>query len=326
MTTVLVTGASGFIGQRIVQRFTREGKYSVIASGRKNAEAQPAGYQFRSADLAQKVDCQRLVAGVDVIVHCAGKAGAWGPRAEFERANVESTRNLLEACRGSSVRRFVNISSPSIYFAYKHQRGLKEGDLPSTFSNAYAETKFRAEETVHASHSPSLSTVSLRPRGVIGAGDRNWLPRIIAMRQAGTLVQPGDATNEVDFTSVENLIDAIELCVGAPAEACGRAYNITNGNPERLWGFIERVLARVGLDGQRKHVPVAVAMTLARLSEFFHSLASSSREPNLLPIKVGVAAYSMTLDISDARNILGYVPRVSTDEAIEEFAEWWKSA
>jgi nucleoside-diphosphate-sugar epimerase len=103
----------------------------------------------------------------------------------------------------------------------------------------------------------------------------------------------------------------------------GRAYNITNGAPEPLWDVLEAALTAVGLDGRRKRLPLALAMALAKGSEVFHRWRGTKEEPEILPIKVGIAAYSMTMDISAARESLGYQPRVTTKDAIARFAAWW---
>ena len=321
---ILVTGASGFIGQRLVNRFVSNG-HRITGSGLSQRAKQPPDFTYISADLALYEPCLKLVEGIDTVVHCAGKAGAWGPKSEYEIANVTATMNMLKASRAAGVRRFINLSSASIYFDYKNQFDLKESERAKIFSNAYAETKFAAEQLVNDANSEKMRTISLRPRGVVGIGDRAWLPRIIAMRKSGRLIQAGPGDNLVDFTSVENLVDAIELCLTTKNENCGKSYNITDGGPERLWDFTEFALSLVGLDGKRRRIPTAVAMSAARLVEAYHVVRHSKQEPNILPIKVGVAAYSMTLDISAAKKALGYWPKLNSRDSVRQFAEWWKT-
>lgn len=323
---ILITGISGFIGQRTADRLIQKG-HEVFGTGRsKGTKPDQQSFQYAPADLTNAQDCERITHNKDAIIHCAGKAGAWGAHSEYETANVSATRCLLEAARKNKVKRFVNISSPSIYFDFRNQFDLKETDLPRRFSNAYAKTKYLAEHLVHDAHQPNhFETISLRPRGVIGAGDRNWMPRIIALRNAGKLVQVGSGSNLADFTSVANLMDALELCLAAPTSAMGRTYNITNGTPELFWDVVESGLKALGLDSRRKKIPLFLAMGMARLSEIFATLKRSTEEPDLLPIKVGVAAYSLTLDISAAKSILKYSPQQSTQDGLEEFALWWRA-
>lgn len=318
---ILVTGATGFIGKSIVNRLLLQ-DHTVLGSGRSTDKLTHHNYTFQKANLTSKDECRLIVEDIDIIIHCAGKAGTWGSEEGYVSANIVGTKNLIEAC--SVHQRFINISSPSIYFKFEDQLLLKEDQVPTTFSNAYAETKYKAEKIVEqANRDGRVQTISLRPRGVIGIGDKNWLPRIISLRAQNKLTQPGDGKNIVDFTSIENLLDAIEICFKTPKENLGRTYNITNGTPEKLWDVIDYSLSAVGLDGQRKKVPAFVAMGAARLSKLYHTLKFTHNEPDILPLKVGVATYSMTLDISDAREKLGYSPRVTTRDSIDKFAEWW---
>ncbi len=303
MKRIAITGASGFIGRRALERLGES--YEVLPVGRK--------------DLPQ---IEKVLQGVDGVLHCAGKAGAWGSDQEYYEANVHLTRNLLVAAKKASVRRFINLSSPSIYFDYKNQFGLTEDYVPARFSNAYAKTKYEAELEVAAAHGPTFETLSLRPRGVIGAGDTNWFPRIIDLRKKGALKQVGPGDAVANFTSVSNLLDAIALAFSAPSTAMGETYNIHNGTDERFWDVIEAGLKECGLDAQRRSVPLPIAMGLARLNETWHRAIGTQQEPNLLPVKLGVSVYSLTMDISKARNRLRYEPKQSTKEALREFADW----
>lgn len=318
----LVTGATGFIGARIAAALLDTGAQQVVFTGRKqprDSQLLARGAIFLAGDLVDPEFTERATRGIDVIFHCAGLAGTWGSYEDFYRANVTATRNLLVAAKTNGARRFINISSPSIYFDFKDQLNLREGDLPRKFSNHYASTKWEAEQLVAAAHGPDFLTVSLRPRSVIGAGDQNVLPRLIRLQEKGALVEIGSGQNVVDITTVGNLVDAALLCMKAPAAAMGESYNITNGTPVKFWEFVDHVLKSAGLPTQRKRLPYAPVMALARANEFLSRLLRRKNEPSLLPIAVGVITFSMTLDISKARTRLGYSPRFSTEDGVSEF-------
>lgn len=246
-----------------------------------------------------------------------------GKREPYFKANVVGTENLIKASQTSGIKRFINLSSSSVYFYYKDQFNLKVNNIPEKLSSYYAETKYLAEKIVSQANNQNMQTVSLRPRGVIGAGDENWLPRIIKLKQSRSLIQPGNGQNVVDFTSVENLIDVIEICLKCVPKKLGRTYNVTNGQPEKLWSVVTQALQLVGFDSTRRRIPKHVALPLGRLAESYHKISGTRAEPSLLPLKVGVATFSMTLDISETKELLGYEPRVSTLESLNEFAAWW---
>ena len=324
---ILITGATGFIGRRIAEDFLKQG-HTVLGTGRNREKGQELvgiGTQFEAGDLCDLGFCKKICEGVDAIVHCAGLAGTWGSYQSYYQANVFSTQNLLKAAQEAGVKRFINISSPSIYFDFCDQYNLKEDQLPKKFSNHYAKTKYEAEKLVEKAHQDGFLTVNLRPRFVIGAGDTNIIPRMIRLQKAGMLKQIGDGKNRVDVTSVANVIEAVRLCFLAPIENMGQTYNISNGQSVRLWDFIDEVLSALGVATERPHVPAAPVMFLAHINEKLCRLFGVKEEPKILPITIAVMKQSMTLDISKAREKLGYQPVQTTAEAIQEFANWWNS-
>jgi len=325
---LLITGATGFIGGRLAAHYLDHG-YKVRIAGRNPGNARhliDRGADFSAGDLTDPAYAEALVEGADTVIHCAGKAGTWGPYAEFFDANVKATDYLLQASQAAGVTRFINLSSPSIYFDFRDQFDLTESVLPARFSNAYAQTKFEAEALVSKAHRPAFATVSLRPRLVIGAGDTHVLPRLIAMGKAGMLTRFGKKDHLVSVTSIENLIHAVDLCLKAQEDALGGVYNIANPEPVKFWEMVARVLKATGVDAKPRSVPRAPVMLAARCNELICKFLHRKSEPRLLPVPVGVLSYSMTLSISKAQQELGYDPPATLDEAITGFSHWWLAA
>ncbi len=321
---VLITGVSGFIGEATAKHLQKKA-HSVYGSGRGQNKPKDFAGHYRPLDLLDSEQCRTAVKDMDVVIHCAGKAGTWGPFVDYYQGNVQATDNLVKACQNSSVTRFINLSSPSVYTAYKDQWDLKEQDIPKQFINAYAETKYQAEQIVSQAHGKQLLTLSLRPRGVIGAGDRNWFPRVIEMRKQGRLVQVGNGENLAEFTSIDNLVELLERCLHVEPEAFGEVYNVTNGDPVNFWNFIETGLEKVGMDGQRKRWPLGVLMPMAQFNEVVCKTLKIKREPRILPVKLAVSAYTMTMNIEKVKTKLNYQPKVSNQQAMTDFVKWWKS-
>jgi len=319
---ILITGATGFIGGSLAKQLSNNAGYSIVVTGRNasiNESFKNHPIKVSQGDLAGQEFADLVTKDIDVVVHCAGLAGTWGEYNDYYRANVLVTEHLIKAAQKNNVKRFINISSPSIYLNFTHQLNIKEAYLPTTFSNHYARTKYEAEQLVHQAHNSDFQTISLRPRMVIGAGDNNLIPRLLNLQVAGLLKQIGNGANLVDFTSVNNLLALIENCFSAPETAMGRAYNVSNGNPDKLWDVIDKLCVSLNISTQRKKLPYALVMGLAKFNEKLCRMLKIKNEPKLLPVPISVLANSMTLNIDAAKQLLAYKPTQTTQQAMQDF-------
>jgi len=258
--------------------------------------------------------------GVDCVIHTAALSSPWGKREEFVAANVTTQSNLLQAAKSNAVARYIYISTPSLYFELKDKYNIKESDpLPSKYINAYAETKRLAEIELEKAGIPY---VILRPRALTGRGDTVIMPRLIRAYDEGRMKIVGDGENIADLTSVANVADAIVLAL-TTEKGINQTFNITNGAPVKLWDSIANVLNKLGKTPPTKKVPFWIVKTIAKVMET-KSKMTNMKEPALTVYGVGILAKSMTMDINKAKSLLGYEPKVTTKEAIEEFVNWYK--
>jgi len=324
---ILVTGASGFIGGRFA-RFALEQGLSVRVNGRRPEAVEhlvKRGAEFVAGDLSDPQLVQSLCQDVEAVVHCAGAVGVWGSYQHFYQANVAVTENVVEGCLKQHVRRLVHLSSPSIYFDGRAHVDLQEEQVPKRFFDHYGATKFLAEQKVFGAEEFGLEVLAFRPRSVVGAGDTSIFPRLIAAHRKGRLAIIGNGLNRVDFTSVQNLNDALFSGLLAAGPALGKVYNISNGAPVPFWDAVNYVLRRLELPPVTQHLPYALAYGLAALNEGWCKLLPGRPEPTLFRLGVAVMAKDFSLDIARARHYLEYEPRVSIWTALDEFCAWWKA-
>lgn len=324
---ILVTGASGFIGGRFA-RFALEQGLDVRVTGRREEAFEHLirrGARFMPGDLADPELALSLCSDVEAVVHCAGAVGVWGRYEYFHQGNVVLTENVIEACLKRGVRRLVHLSSPSIYFDGRDHVGLREEQVPKRFANHYARTKFLAEQRLFGAQEFGLEVLALRPRFVTGAGDVSIFPRMIALQRKGRLAIIGNGLNKVDFTSVHNLNDALFGALLAAGPALGKAYNVSNGAPLPLWDVVNYVLRQLELPQVTRHVPVALARSLAVASEGVCSLLPGRPEPALTRLAVDVMSRDFSLDISQAREHLDYQASHGLWPALDEFCRWWRA-
>ena len=271
----------------------------------------------------------QAVAGCDVVYHVAAKAGVWGPAAEYYRANVVGTENVIAACRKHGVGRLVFTSSPSVVTTGRDIAGGDESlPYPKRYLAEYPRTKAAAERLVLHANGPDLATVALRPHIIWGPGDNHLIPRLIARARAGTLRQIGDGTNKVDVIYVDNaaaahLQAADRLRPGSPL--AGTAYFISQGEPVPVWPFINRILRLAGLRPVMRRVPLWAAYTAGAVLEAAYKLTGRMDEPRLTRFMAVQLGTSHWFDISAARRDLGYEPAVSMEEGLSRIGNWLRS-
>jgi nucleoside-diphosphate-sugar epimerase len=260
----------------------------------------------------------------EIVFHCAALPSPWGNFEAFYQANVIGTRNVIRGCEEHKVKRLVHVSTPSLYFGYSSRINVKESDvLPEPVSN-YAATKILAEQELDEAFARGLATIAIRPRALFGPGDTVIFPRLIPRLKSGKLPILGDGENVVDLTYIENVVDALLLCAESPANTLGKKYNISNGEPIKLWGLLKKICDELGFQFPKIKISVPVAHGLATVLEAAYTLIPAHPEPMLTHMAVNMIANSTTLDISAAKNELGYQPKVSVDEGFNRFMKWWK--
>jgi len=324
---ILVTGASGFIGGRFA-RYALEQGLEVRVNGRRPEGVEHLvrrGAQFIPGDLGDPEVARRLCQGIDTVVHCAGAVGNWGRYQDFYQGNVVLTENVVEACLKEHVRRLVHLSSPSIYFNGRSRLDITEDQVPRRFHDHYGATKHLAEQKVFGAQEFGLEVLALRPRFVTGAGDVSIFPRLMQMQRKKRLAIIGNGLNKVDFTSVQNLNEALLSAIHAGPEALGQAYNISNGQPLPVWDVVNYVMRRMSLPPVTRYRSVGLAYTAAALNEGFCWLWPGRPQPTLSRLGVQVMSKDFTLDISRARHHLDYRPQVSIWAALDEFCAWWQA-
>ncbi|MGH7895585.1 MAG: NAD-dependent epimerase/dehydratase family protein, partial [Candidatus Binatia bacterium] len=307
-TPVLVTGGSGFLGRAIVERLLA--RAVPVASFARGAypELEARGVRTFRGDLADAEAVRRACAGRAVVFHVAAKAGVWGPRDEFHRANVLGTRHVIDACRAAGVGRLVYTSTPSVVFAGRNLCGVDErAPYPDRYESAYPETKAIAERLVLDANGRELTTVSLRPHLVWGPGDPHFVPRITARARAGRLRIVGDGTNLVDTIFVDDAAEAHvhaaeRLAPGGPL--AGRAYFLSAGSPVPLWAMVNHLLAAAGLPPVERRIPAPVVYAAGVVLESLHRALGLRGEPLMTRFLARELATTHWFDTSAARRDL----------------------
>lgn len=328
MDTILVTGATGFLGRAVCQRLRAE--FAVIGIGRNERiglELLREGIEFHACDLADVPLLRRLCSRVQAVVHCAARSSAWGRPEDFYRDNVRGTAHLLQACRGAPLQRLVHISSPSIYAALGDRLGIRETDpLPKRSLNDYAHSKRLAENLMDQAYEvQELPVITLRPQAIFGPHDPAILPRLIEANARGGIPVFHGRRAILDATFIDNAVQAIYLALKARPEYCGQHYNVTNDEPIALIPFLQELFPRLGLCLRTKPLPYPLARLAAGTLERFHRQFLMDREPLLTRYKLSVVSNCRTLDIAAIKRDLGYQPLLTVAQGTDRFVAWWQA-
>jgi nucleoside-diphosphate-sugar epimerase len=312
-----VTGGSGFIGGRLVERLVAEGK-TVRALARSESSAERVaglGAEPVRGDLGDRASLAAGAAGTEVAFHLAAHLGEWGPWEEFERGNVEGTRNALAACAEAGVGRFVHCGTEAALMAGEPLVGVDEtAPLRPDSPAPYPATKAKAELAVRGANREGFETVAVRPRFVWGKGDTTLLPEMIATVEKGQFAWIGGGRNVTDTAHVDNVVEGLVLAAekGRP----GESYFITDGEPVVFREFVTAMLETQGVEAPGRSVPAWTAAPMARVCEAAWRLLPLPGEPPMTTFRSWLLTQECTIDISKARAELGYAPLVSHDEGL----------
>jgi len=325
---LLITGATGFLGRRTVEILRHQ--HEIIAVGRNNKIGQllvGQNVEFIACNLENEHEVLNLPTNFDVIIHSAALSSPWGKWEDFYQANVVASRNLIKLARKSKhLKRFVHVSTPSVYFDFKDRFNVRETDpVADPAPCFYTKTKLMAEQELLQNYKQdNFPIIILRPRGLFGPGDTSIIPRLIKAKESGRLPIIGNGKNITDLTYVDNVVEAIDCSIQAKSEVNGEIFNITNGEPTKLWDFLSSVLVDIGLTPPTRKLPYSLMFIISYISEFLCRILPFGREPALTRYTTGLLAKSQTLDITKAKNMLKYKPKVSLTEGRNLTIKWWK--
>ena len=323
---VFITGASGFIGGQIAERLISEGRRVRVLTRRPSTELEKFGVEVIVGDLESPGALYRGCDGAVTVFHVAGRVGVWGPAEDFYRVNVEGTRNVIAACHTAGVKRLIYTSSPSVIYNGNDFAGVDESaPLCTAAPCAYPSSKAAAEKLISEAHSDELATVSLRPHLVWGLGDKNIVPRLLALAAMGKLKIVGSGQNKVDITHITNVVDAHLLAEQALVNvAGGKAYFITNGEPVVLWDWVNQLLRGLGRPELTKRVSLKSAHRIGGIMETLWRVLPLSGEPPMTRFVAKELATDHWFDIAAARRDLGYNPRITMAAGTAELIEHLK--
>lgn len=325
----LITGATGFVGGHVAEACVSRGDpvRAIVRPGSDMGLLEKLGVTLEYGHFGDPEVARKAVADADVVVHCAAKVGDQGPVEDYRGVNVDSLRVLFEACKTrhavKPLHRFIHMSSLGVYEA-RHHHGTDESvPLPASHWDGYTQTKVEAENLV-AEYRSSLPIVVLRPGFVYGPRDKIVLPRIIRRMQTGKIHYLGADQRAQNTIFIRNLTDAVFLAEEKPG-AVGQVYNLTDGEPVTKRRFIEAVADAMSLPRSKQVLPYWLAALIVRVvkRQMLRAVARG-RTPWVTPAQFKFLQLNLDFSIDKARRELGYQPRFTFEQGMQETMAWYR--
>lgn len=319
----LVTGGAGFIGSHLTEALLRKG-VRVRCLIRETSDLKwlkGLSSEFFYGDLNDKASLEKAVSDVDWVFHLAGATKAIKKKTYFE-VNGLGTKNLIHAClkNNPGLQKFIYISSQAAAGPSRNNCGKKETDSCEPIS-LYGRSKCIGEESV-LTHAHELPVLILRPSAVYGPRDNDlfFLFKFLAGRINLCLVGPDQ---HLSLCYISDIVQGI-LSAAETRTISGDVFFLSDGNDYRM-DEIGDILARaMGVTALRVRVPKPVIFTIACFSDYLSKFLNGP-----LPLTRDKAQEMIqknwVCDITKAKTLLGFKPKVSLSKGAKLTFEWYKN-
>jgi nucleoside-diphosphate-sugar epimerase len=322
---VLLTGASGFIGSRILARLVLEGIPAAAllrsTSSKDLIRTEAGRVDIRVGALNDRSSLAGALEGVSHVIHCAGKTKALRI-SEFEEVNVQGTRNLVEAIGtlGGQIQRLVHLSSLAACGPAVAEAPAREVDPPQPVS-AYGRSKLKAERVI--TESEQTDAVILRPGGVYGPGDSDFFQLFRAVQRGWCPVFAG-GQQVLNLVYAEDLAQVAIRCLSAGSVRAG-VYHVAHPRVIHALELTEQVAGVMQRRPRLVHLPAALLVPLSWGAELMGRLTG---KPGILGIdrRKELMASGWVCDTTRLREEAGLACTTDLEPGLRSTLDWYRKA
>lgn len=301
--SIMVTGAAGYIGSGLCEFLQSNGR-DVIAVSR-STEQQSS---FLAVDLAREAVPDSYLKKTRVIVHCAGRAHKpKDPRSgnteiHHFRDNCDAAERLARDAARCGVQRFVLLSSVGVN-GTSNLRPFTEEDAAHP-GDAYSASKYKAERALlKIQEQTGMEIVIVRPPLVYGPNAPGNFGKLVKALESGIPLPLGAVSNQRSFVGLGNLVDFLSVCIDHPA-AANQVFLVSDGNDLSTTDFLRSAAKGLGKSARLLPIPAWLLKT---------SLVLIGRRDMAISL-----LDSLRIDITKARQLLGWEPPMSVDEGLDK--------
>lgn len=315
MEKLLVTGASGFLGNALLQRLVKN-DHAVRASVRNFGDISLLGKAdiVKVDGLAMATNWSNALAGIDVVVHCAARVHVMqdniqNPLTAYREVNVDGTLALARQAAQAGVRRFVFVSSIGVN-GNTNNFPFTEKDMPNPIG-PYAQSKWEGEQGLQSiCQQTSMELVIIRPPLVYGPNAPGNFGKLVRWVTSGVPLPLGAIQcNRRSLVALDNLVDFLALCADRERSpnAANELFLISDNQDISTTELLHKVAQAFGVKVHLLSVPLPML-------RFFAQVLGKSEEANRL-------WGSLSVDSSKARTLLGWKPVVTIDDQLRIIAK-----
>lgn len=316
---ILVTGVTGFIGRHLALRLAQEEGAQVTGANRRPELAGPlteAGVAHISVDMADFDSLDRALEGQEIVFNLAVASGT-SSKEVAQRVNMDAVEHLVRQAAAMDIERVIHFSSMAAYGPPRAPIMAEEMALDTEQAALYGRTKALGDiRARQVGEEISQEVTVIRPGMVFGPRGRSWTINLFKLVKRGVPAIFGDGTGHAQPIYVENLIDGLILAADRPA-ASGQAFNFVDQPlPWRdFLGYYGTMCGR-----RPRKLPLGLARIALTLVKPFIGRTESTDA--LLAYYTNNSVYS----IDNAKQLLGYHPRVSIEEGMAQTERWLRES
>ena len=319
---ILVTGATGFIGKRLIGRLVDEGyaPQAYVLPGDPIPNAWGDNVHVHHGDVAHRSSVAKACKDAKTVFHLAALVGDWGREIDHQRVTVRGTENVLGEVARRGGRAL--LASSVVVYGEAIGRAVCHEDRPwGTPHGPYSRAKQDQERIARRlEESRSLKVTIVRPTNVFGPGSGPWVDSAVELLKSGEPTLVGNGRADAGLTYVDNVVDVFVRAAERPA-TIGRIYNANDDNGITWRRYFTELAELVGAPTP-KSIPLAIAKVAARGYEATWRLLRRSQRPPITREALNLVGSHHRVPIAKARADLGYEPRVDYKTAMSAIADY----
>jgi nucleoside-diphosphate-sugar epimerase len=313
--SVFITGASGFIGRRLLERYKALG---AEVRGM-DLHADPANNVI-AGDLTRPEQWAEHARGCELFINTAAVVSLAADWQLYREVSVQGVRNCLDVAIAGGAKRFVQFSSIAALGWNYPEQADERCDVVIGEHYRYGVAKGASEHLVLAAHAAGeIPCTVVRPGDVYGPGSRAWLSEPLKMARSGALILPNGGSGRWTPVYIDDLLDGVLLAAGLP-EAAGQIFHISASESVSCREFFSNHWRWAGRQGAPRSLPLWLALALTGL--IWRANRLLGRQDEVTPDTMYMFARTGGISIDKARRLLGYAPKVDLAEGLRRSEAW----